>query len=200
MHSFPPTRPTKACSHNEISRIDLAKAGLKIPVSEVYNPNGVSLVDAIVRIGGCTGSFISNDGLVITNHHCGFSSVSSASDSIHNYLRDGFYADARDKEIKTGLTTKIIDSYADVSATVLAGTDMADDVARTNAIRNNIQSIIKSEQGKNKSLDYEVSEMFTGRTYILFRYKTIKDIRIVYNPPLAISECGGETDVGLAPF
>jgi hypothetical protein len=179
----------------EISKLDLAKAGLKIPVSELYNPNGTSLVDAIVHIGGCTGSFISNDGLVITNHHCGFSSVSAASDSTHNYLRDGFYAETKDKELKTGLTTKTIDSYSDVSALVLNGAaDATSDLQRTNIIKTNIRALLKQESEKNKTLDYEISEMFTGRTYILFRYQTLTDIRIVYNPPRAIGEFGGETD------
>ncbi len=179
----------------EISRLDLAKAGLKIPVSELYNPNGVSLVDAIVHLGGCTGSFISADGLLITNHHCGFSSVNSASDSTHNYLRDGFYAGVKQNEIRTGLTSKIIDSYTDVSAMVLQGVAEApNDVQRAGLIRSNTQQILKNEQQKNASLDYELSEMFTGRTYTLFRYRTLKDIRIVYNPPLAIGEFGGESD------
>ncbi len=179
----------------EISKLDLAKAGLKIPVSDIYNPNGTSLVDAVVRVGGCTGSFISNEGLFITNHHCGFSSVSSASTVEHNYLRDGYYAETKEQEIKTGLTTKIIDSYVDVSGMVLKGTANApSDVDRTALIRSNSQAIIKSEQQKNANLDYEVSEMFTGRTYVLFRYKTLKDIRIVYNPPLTIGEFGGESD------
>lgn len=179
----------------EISKLDLAKAGLKIPVIELYNPNGTSLVDAVVRVGGCTGSFISNEGLIITNHHCGFSSVSSASDSVHNYLRDGFYANEKNKEIKTGLTSKIIDSYTDVSTLVLKGTEsVSNDVEKTKLILENRKQIIKNEQAKNKDLDYEVSEMFTGRTFILFRYNTLKDIRIVYNPPLAIGEFGGESD------
>ncbi len=179
----------------EISKIDLAKAGLKISVNELYNPNGTSLVDAVVRVGGCTGSFISPEGLIITNHHCGFSSVSGASSAEHNYLRDGFYAQKKDQEIKTGLTSKIIDSYVDVSAQVLNGVNQtANDIDRSALIRSNTQKIIKKEQLKNTALDYEVSEMFTGRTYTLFRYKTLKDIRIVYNPPLAIGEFGGESD------
>jgi hypothetical protein len=179
----------------EISKLDLAKAGLKIPVNEIYNPNGVSLVDAIVHLGGCTASFISNDGLMITNHHCGFSSVNGASDSTHQYLRDGFYADEKQKEIKTGLTSKIIDSYTDVSGLVLKGVaDAGNDVQRAALINSNKKQIVTNEQLKNATLDYEVSEMFAGRTYTLFRYRTLKDVRIVYNPPLAIGEFGGETD------
>jgi hypothetical protein len=179
----------------EIARLDLVKEGLKIPVKELYNPNGVSLVDAIVRLGGCTGSFISAEGLLITNHHCGFSSVNGASDSTHQYLRDGFYAEEKDKEIKTGLTSKIIDSYQDVSARVLnISSNAIDDERKAAMIKTNIRQIVEEEQQKNKNLDYEVSEMFTGRTYILFRYRTLRDVRIVYNPPLAIGEFGGETD------
>lgn len=64
---------------SEIHKLDLKKAGLKIDQNEVYNPNGISLVDALVNVGGCTGSFVSNDGLIITNHHCAFSAVQLAS-------------------------------------------------------------------------------------------------------------------------
>jgi hypothetical protein len=179
----------------EISRLDLSKAGLKIPVSRIYNPNGTSLVDAVVQIGGCTGSFISDEGLIITNHHCGFSSVAGASTTEHNYLRDGYYAAEKTGEIRTSLTCRIIDSYTDVSAMVMKGTgEAANDVERTQRMQENIKGIKEKEAAKDKSLTCEVSEMFTGRTYILFRYKMLKDIRIVYNPPLAIGEFGGETD------
>ena len=76
----------------QLHQVDLNAAGLQIPVSEVYNPGGVSLTNALVRLGGCTGSFISENGLIITNHHCVFSAVAGHSSSEHNYLDEGFYA------------------------------------------------------------------------------------------------------------
>jgi hypothetical protein len=96
-----------------LGKLDLAKAGLKIPISEVYNTEGNSLTHALVRLGGCTGSFISNEGLIITNHHCVYGSVSAISSAENNLLENGFYADTKDKEIKVGLPAKITQSFVD---------------------------------------------------------------------------------------
>src|SRR5437868_14883471 len=85
---------------SEIHKLDLKKAGLKISQNEIYNPNGTSLVDALVNVGGCTGSFISNQGLIITNHHCAFSAVQLASTPEHDYLTNGFVAANREQEIE----------------------------------------------------------------------------------------------------
>ncbi len=77
---------------SEIHKVDLVKAGLKIDPLEVYNPNGISLIDALVKVGGCTGSFVSNKGLILTNHHCAFGAINRASTSEHNYLENGLLA------------------------------------------------------------------------------------------------------------
>ena len=79
----------------EIGSLDLKDAGLKIPITDVYNPDGVSLIDALVNIGGCTGSFVSPEGLIITNHHCAFGAVQRASTVENNYLENGFLAEVR---------------------------------------------------------------------------------------------------------
>ena len=84
---------------SEISNLDLNSAGLKISADEVYNPNGVSLVDALVKIGGCTGSFVSPEGLIITNHHCSFGAIQKVSTTKNNYLENGFLAETRKEEI-----------------------------------------------------------------------------------------------------
>ena len=85
---------------SEIHKLDLKKAGLKIDQKEIYNPNGTSLVDALVNVGGCTGSFIYNEGLIITNHHCAFSAVQLASTPEHDYLNNGFVARSHKEEIE----------------------------------------------------------------------------------------------------
>lgn len=181
---------------SEINKLDLRKAGLKIPQAEVYNPNGLSLVDALVNVGGCTGSFVSNEGLIITNHHCAFEAVQLASTPSQDYLTNGFVARTKSEEIiAKNLTCKITDSYEDVSVKVLeAAAATADPAERMNAIAAKIASIIKEEESKDKTIKAEVSEMFIGRTYVLFRYKTIKDVRLVYVPQRAIGEFGGESD------
>ena len=101
---------------SSINKLDLKKAGLLIDQSEIYNPNGISLIDALVKVDGCTGSFVSPEGLIITNHHCAFSAVNAASTPGHNYLENGFLAESRDKEIHAkGYKVKITESYEDVS-------------------------------------------------------------------------------------
>lgn len=181
---------------SDIKNINLNEKGLKITVDEVYNPNGVSLVDALVRIGGCTGSFVSDEGLIITNHHCVFGVVSNVSTVENNYLENGFLAKTREEEIPAkGLSCRITDSYQDVSAEVLEAANKVDDISkRTTAISNKIKEIIDREQKKDSTIIADVSEMFVGEQYILFRYKTINDIRLVYVPPRSIGEFGGESD------
>ncbi len=181
---------------SEIKKLDLKKAGLKIPQAEVYNPNGLSLIDALVNVGGCTGSFVSNQGLIITNHHCAFEAVSLASTPEHDYLKNGFVAATKEQEVQAkNLTCKITDSYEDVSIKVLSSVqNIFDPSERINAINAKIAQIIKEEEQKDKTIKAEVSEMFIGRTYVLFRYKTIKDVRIVYVPQRAVGEFGGESD------
>ena len=181
---------------SEIKKLDLKKAGLKIPQSEVYNPNGLSLIDALVNVGGCTGSFVSNEGLIITNHHCAFEAVSLASTPEHDYLKNGFVAATKEQEVQAkNLTCKITDSYEDVSEKVLSAVkNIFDPTARINSINAKIAQIIKEEEQKDATIKAEVSEMFIGRTYVLFRYKTIKDVRIVYVPQRAVGEFGGESD------
>ncbi|MBK7378728.1 MAG: S46 family peptidase [Ignavibacteriales bacterium] len=181
---------------SEISKLDLNSAGLKINVDEVYNPNGVSLIDALVRIGGCTGSFVSKDGLIVTNHHCSFGSVQKVSTVENNYLENGLIARTREEEIPAaGLTCRITVSYEDVSERILSAANSVNDFnERINAISATIKQIVLEEEKKDSTIKAEVSEMFAGQSYVLFRYKTINDIRLVYVPPRAIGEFGGESD------
>jgi hypothetical protein len=181
---------------SEIRKLDLKEAGLRINIDEVYNPDGVSLVDALVNVGGCTGSFISEEGLMITNHHCSFGAVQSISTTEDNYLENGFLAKNRSEELPAaGLKCRITVSYEDVSAEVLKAAGNAADISkRTEAINEKIKEIIKREEEKDTTIEAQVSEMFTGESYILFRYKMINDVRLVYIPPRNIGEFGGESD------
>ena len=181
---------------SEIHKLDLKKAGLKIDQNEIYNPGAPSLVDALVNVGGCTGSFISNEGLIITNHHCAFSAVQLASTPENDYLTNGFVANKRELEIEAkGLTCRITDSYEDVSDKVLgAVAQIADPASRLSVINAAMKNIAKDAEEKDPSIKAEVSEMFIGKSYVLFRYKTITDVRLVYVPSRNIGEFGGETD------
>ena len=93
---------------SELNRLNLSERGLTVAVTDIFNEQGTGLVNAIVRVGGCTGSFVSAEGLIITNHHCAFGSVQAASDAEHNYVRDGLAAMDRAHEIPArGLTVRI---------------------------------------------------------------------------------------------
>ncbi len=181
---------------SEMKNIDLKKAGLRMEPIALYNPDGVSLVDAIVRVGGCTGSFVSNDGLMVTNHHCAFGFVAAMSTVQNNYIRDGYLAKERNLEAQAkGLVCKITASYRDVSSEVLMGTqNTADPVERLKIIATNTKKITDAENKSNPGLSCEISEMFTGKSFVLFRYQLLKDVRLVYVPARSIGEYGGEKD------
>jgi hypothetical protein len=180
---------------SQLNALDLKTAGLEISTSNIYNESKPALVNALVRLGGCTGSFISDSGLIITNHHCVFSSVASASSSKNNYLENGFYAIKKTEEIKTSLPCKITISYVDVSEEVLAGIDVnTPALKKQEIISKNRKLIIEREQKANPNLTPEISEMLVGKSYTLFRYKTLDDVRLVYVPPKNIGKFGGETD------
>jgi hypothetical protein len=181
---------------SEVSKLDLQKAGLKIPQKEIYNPDSTSLIDALVNVGGCTGSFVSESGLIITNHHCAFSAVQLASTAENDYLTHGFVANKPEQEIEAkGLTCRITDSYENVSEEILTAVSGVDDVSqRQKIIQEKIRIIEARTEAADKSIDAEVSEMFIGKSYVLFKYKIIKDVRLVYVPKQNIGEFGGETD------
>ncbi|PKL81936.1 MAG: S46 family peptidase [Ignavibacteriae bacterium HGW-Ignavibacteriae-3] len=181
---------------SEIDKVDLQKAGLKIESKEVYNPNGVSLVDALVQLSGCTGSFISESGLIITNHHCAFGAISRASTVEKNYLENGFYAGTQSGEIPSqGYTCKITESYLDVSDIILGAVkNVTDPAQRTKVISDKMRELSEDATNEKESIVATVSEMFAGKSYVLFKYRIIRDVRLVYAPPQSIGNFGGETD------
>ncbi len=180
---------------SHLKQVDLQSAGFKISEKDIYNPDGIALTDALVRLGGCTGSFVSAEGLIVTNHHCVFGAVAGLSTKDNDYLENGFYASDKTKELKTSLTCKITKSYEDVSIKILDGVNLnMDPMAKRDIIRKNIEALQKEEQAKYPELSIEISEMFVGYSYTLFRYQILKDVRLAYVPPRTIGEFGGETD------
>ena len=186
---------------SEIKKLDLQKAGLLISQDEIYNPNGISLIDALVKVNGCTGSFVSPEGLIITNHHCAFAGVNAASTPEHNYLEAGFLAESREKEISAkGYKVKITESYKDVSEIILNAVKGIDDLEkRSKIISKKMRELGEEATDLENSIEASVSEMFAGQSYILFKYRIIEDVRLVYVPPRTIGEFGGERDNWMWP-
>jgi hypothetical protein len=185
---------------SDIARLDLKSKGLEIAPGEIFAPDRDSLIYAIVSVGA-TGSFVSPDGLFITNHHVAFGAVQAASTPENDYLTHGFLARSRGEEIQArGMRARITESFRDVSADVLTVVKPEMPLAeRTRAIEKRIKEIVLETEKKLPGKRAEVSEMFIGRTYVLFVYTYLKDIRIVYVPPRSIGEFGGEIDNWMWP-
>jgi hypothetical protein len=181
---------------SEINKLDIKALGFQITPNELYNPNGVSLIDAIINLSGCTASFVSSDGLIMTNYHCAFDSIQLASSKANDYLENGFIAIDRSMEIPAkSFTARVIESYKDVSSDVLmvVKKDMSY-AQKAKAIEKKTKEIVVDIEKKFPGRRAEVAEMFIGKTYILFIYTYLKDIRLVYAPPRSIGEFGGEID------
>lgn len=184
---------------NEVAMQEL---GLQIPVNEIYNPNGISLKDAVVHFGGgCTGEVISKEGLVLTNHHCGYGSIQQHSSVEHDYLTDGFWAMSRAEELPCkGLTITFIDQILDVTDYVLAQLKLDEDPQGTNYLSPNYLSKVakrfaeaeKIEMTPGRSL--ELKAFYGGNRYYLFIKNIYSDIRMVGAPPSSIGKFGADTD------
>ena len=186
---------------SEIEKLDLAARGLRMDPKELYNPQGVSLIDGIINLSGCTASFISADGLILTNYHCAFRAIQSNTTAENDYFRNGFMAKDRAGELPApGYTVRIIDSYKDVSAKVLSAIRPSMSYARrTRELEKRIKAIVKQAESRHRGKRASVAEMFPGRTYVLFVYTYLRDVRLVYAPPRSIGEFGGEEDNWMWP-
>lgn len=181
--------------------IDMKKNGSKLSASDIYDVNKASLKDAIVQFGGgCTGEIISDKGLLITNHHCGFSQIQSHSSVDHDYLKDGFMAKSMSDELPNrGLSVKFLVRMEDVTSKVLTGynTSMNED-ERLALIGKNSREVI-NDMTKGTNLSASVESFYYGNQYFVFLYKIYKDVRLVAAPPSSIGKFGGDTDNWIWP-
>ena len=178
-----------------INSLPLQKRGLKIKPQEIYDPNGVSLKDAIVIVDGGTGEFVSPDGLFLTNHHVAFDALVSASSLSKNYGDTGFAAMSRAEELPAeDYAATITQELKDVTGEVLAGIpDTAAQAERTRAIQTKIRSI-EATGNEAQGLRVRVLPMNEGLAYYKFTYLILRDVRIVYSPPNNIGDFGGDDD------
>ena len=174
---------------------DMVKKGLKLTKEQLFSLNKNSLKDAIVLFGqGCTAEMVSKEGLLFTNHHCGYNDIAAASTVAHNYLKDGFWAKSKVEEIACpGLSVQFLIKMEDVTSKVqekikdLKPTEVA---AKLPAILNELSA----KAGEGTGYEVRINSFFKGNQFLQFTYQRYKDVRLVGAPPESIGKFGGDTD------
>lgn len=180
----------------QLNEAEMQSMGLKLTAKDIYDINNSSLKDAIVKFGrGCTGEIISDEGLLLTNHHCGYGTIQSHSSVENDYLTNGFWAMNRSEEKQNpGLSVTFIVRMEDVTQQVMAGiTDGMNEDARKAAMQANIQAVGQSATA-GTHYEAEIKPFYQGNEYYLFVLEIFKDVRLVGAPPSAIGKFGGDTD------
>jgi hypothetical protein len=181
---------------------EMKKMGCKLSADEIYNVNKTSLKDAVVMLSGgsCSAEAISAEGLLLTNHHCGYEAIQTNSSVDHDYLTDGFYAKTRAEELPTGgITASFLISITDVTALVLEGvTPSMSESERTAKVRQNSKAI-EAEATNGNGYNAAVKPFFDGNAYFKFVYETFTDVRLVGAPPESVGKFGGDTDNWMWP-
>ena len=181
---------------------DMQEKGFRLDADDIYSINQASLKDAVVLFGrGCTGELISPEGLLLTNHHCGYGQIQQHSSVEHDYLKDGFWAMNRSEELPNkGLTVSFLERMDDVTAQVLSGytPDMTED-QRVELVKKNSQALIDEAVKEGKGLRATVEALYYGNQYFLFLYREYADVRLVGAPPSSIGKFGGDTDNWMWP-
>ena len=180
----------------ELNIGEMQDMGLKLEAGDIYNVNHTGITDAVVSLGGfCTASVISDQGLIITNHHCGLTTIQSHSTLDKNYLEEGFWAmDLTGELPNPGLYVRFLRHIEDVTEKVLEGweTDVPES-KRTQLVNFNIQSL-KANIRDTSDLKAEVIPFYYGNQYYLFLYEEFQDVRLVAAPPSSIGKFGGNMD------
>jgi len=181
---------------NQLPWKKLQQKGLKIPISDIYNPNGTSIKDAVVIVGGGTGEFLSPAGLLLTNHHVAFDALVAASDASKDYASNGYLAKNRSEELPAkNYTVQVTQELKDVTAEVLSGiTDATPPQDRSASITGKSRAIATANSKPDAGITAQVLPMNEGLSYYLFTYLELRDVRIVYSPPKNIGFFGGDPD------
>ncbi len=185
-----------------MNKKEMSEMGFEITPDDIYQINKSSLKDAIVQFGGgCTGEIVSRNGLLFTNHHCGYGSIQKLSSVEHNYLKDGFWAMSLEEELPAeGLTVTFLESFTDVTKEIERGIKKAKDVQeRDSLLAVTAKKLEKRAVDGDKYLTARVQSFYGGNTYYLIVYKIFKDVRFVGAPPSSIGKFGADTDNWMWP-
>jgi hypothetical protein len=184
-----------------LNYVDMQKQGLQLTPEEIYSVNNSSLKDAIVRLGRgfCTGEIISDQGLMLTNHHCGFGVIQENSSEENNYLDDGFWAMKKSDELPAGFAVSFLVRMEDVSKPI---NDVLNEemslMDRAKAIKKVSDSLEKAAVGESE-YTANVKSFYNGNEFYLFVYETFQDVRLVGAPPSSVGKFGGDTDNWMWP-
>jgi len=185
---------------HQMKMLNLEEQGLKLNPDDLYKEDGTGLMSAVVDLGS-TGSFVSDKGLILTNHHVAFGAIQRASDPKHNYLKNGFLANSFSEEIQAlGYTAGVLINYKEITDQIEK--QLRDDMTpleRYNALDKIKKEIIKEAEEVGSDIYAEIGSMYSGNQYFLFTYKKIKDLRIVCAPPRDLGNFGGEVDNWMWP-
>lgn len=181
---------------DRLNHRDMQKMGLQLTSEEIYSVNNSSLKDAIVQFdGGCTAEIVSKDGLVLTNHHCGYGAIAELSTPEHDYLTNGFWAANRQEELKPkSLSVRFFVRMDDVSKRILEKVnDNMGEMERERVINQEI-ALIQQENDEGGKYVVSVKSFYNGNEYYYFVYQDYNDVRLVGTPPNSIGKFGGDTD------
>ena len=181
---------------DRLNHRDMQKMGLQLTAEEIYSINNSSLKDAVVQFnGGCTAELISKDGLLLTNHHCGYDAIAELSTPEHDYLTDGFWAADRSQELKPkSLYVRFFVRMDDCTKRIMAKvSDNMTETERDKIIKEEI-ALIEKENSEGGKYVVSVRSFFQGNEFYFFVYQDFKDVRLVGTPPNSIGKFGGDTD------
>lgn len=186
---------------HQLKMFNLEKQGLKLNPDDLYKPNGTGLMNGVINLGSGTGSFVSDKGLILTNHHVAFGAIQRASNPEDNYLQNGFLASSYSEEIQAlGYTAGVLINYTEITTQIekelkegMTASEKYDaiDLAK--------KKIIKEAENEGPDIYAEIGSVYSGNQYYLFTYKKIKDLRIVCAPPRDLGNFGGEEDNWMWP-
>ena len=191
----------------KMNKKEMKELGCRLTPKQIYDVNNSSLKDAIVQFGGgCTGEIISSEGLLVTNHHCGYSNIQKLSTVQHDYLKDGYWAMNRNEELPCeGLTVTFLKSMKDVTGILKKAekkarkTNPDDEVKVMEAVNEAAEDLIKDAKKANPHCDVEIETFYNDNVQYLIVYQVYKDIRFVGAPPSSIGKFGADTDNWMWP-